>query len=235
MSSLKVFEIIWDQGLKASVKALFDIGVEGGLTRLRPQRQGPQARGPIWSQKYRNSRGFSVLEIVIVVMFIGLVASIFIPKYMGVSQAATTVKCAANLLSFATEIEFLSLEGPPPSQAELEARDIGWPNGKRKDYWYIPNNADSNSGHGNDLDGCDEENPGESLPNRECVPMKFLIVCKHTSHGDQGDAKYLFITDMYPPMIVPFEEHRHTYLLDAKWWPKEDPGWDQWIGWTPKK
>ena len=187
------------------------------------------------SKIMKNDQGFSVLETVIVVMFIGLVAAIMIPKYQGITQAASTVRCAANLLSFAEEIEYLSLEGPSPTQAQVEAMDMGWPNGKRKDYWYIPNNADSNSGHGNDLDGCDEENPGESLPNRECVPMKFLIICKHKSHGDQGDAKYLFITDMYPPMIVPFEEHRHTYLLDAKWWPKEDPGWDQWIGWSPKK
>lgn len=235
MSHQREFEQIVDQRLEDGLGALGDAGVKACVAKLHPQHREPQENGVIGSQKMEDCRGFSVLETVIVVMFIGLVASIFIPKYMGVSQAATTVKCAANLLSFATEIEFLSLEGPSPTQAQLEASDIGWPNGKRKDYWYIPNNADSNSGHGNDLDGCDEENPGESLPNRECVPMKFLIVCKHTSHGDQGDAKYLFITDMYPPMIVPFEEHRHTYLLDAKWWPKEDPGWDQWIGWTPKK
>jgi len=40
---------------------------------------------------------------------------------------------------------------------------------------------------------------------------------------------------MYPPQIVPFEEHRLTYLLDAKWWPKKDPGFDAWIGKTPTK
>ena len=235
MFHLKGFEAVGDQGLNARLKVLFDAGVGSSEAKLNPRHLEAHPNAAIGSQKMRDCRGFSVLEVVIVVMFIGLLGSILIPKFMGISQAATTVKCAANLLSFASEIEFLSLEGPAPTQAEVEARDIGWPNGKRKDYWYIPNNADSNSGHGNDLDGCDEDNPGESLPNRECVPMKFLIICKHTSHGDQGDAKYLFITDAYPPMIVPFEEHRHTYLLDAKWWPKEDPGWDQWIGWTPKK
>jgi hypothetical protein len=104
-----------------------------------------------------------------------------------------------------------------------------------KEYWYIPNNADSNSGHGNDLDGCDEENPGASLPGRECIPMKFVIVCGHLSHGNESDAKYLFILDEMPPFIVPYQEYRHLYLQDAKWWPKADPGWDQWWGWTPKK
>jgi type II secretory pathway pseudopilin PulG len=183
----------------------------------------------------KNNQGFSVLEAVIAVMVIGLIITILIPRFVGVNQAATTVKCAANLLAFAEQIEIIWLENPAPSQEELKAKGIGWPDGRFRDYWYIPNNIDANSGHGNDLDGCDEENPGVSSKNRDCIPMKFVIVCKHTSHGNESDAKYLFITDMYPPMIVPYEEHRHTYLQDAKWWPKADPGFDQWIGWTPKK
>jgi prepilin-type N-terminal cleavage/methylation domain-containing protein len=235
MFHLKAFEAIADQELKASPKTHFDIGVETSVSRLHPERQEPQANGAIGNQKVQYCRGFSVLELVIGVMIIGLVASILIPRITGVTQAATTIKCAANLLSFAEEVELIWLDSPAPSQAGLEKKDIGWPNGKWKDYWYVPNNKDFNSGHGNDLDGCDEENPGKSTPNRDCIPMRFLIVCNHQSHGDQGDAKYLFITDMYPPQIVPFEEYRHTYLLDAKWWPKEDPGFDDWIGQTPKQ
>jgi len=235
MFHLKGSETIWNHGFNASLKALIDAGVKTGVARLHRLRQESQANGAIGNQKMQNCRGFSVLETVIVVMFIGLVASIFIPKYMGVSQAATTVKCAANLLSFSQEIELIYLDSPVPSQADLGKKDIGWPNGKWKDYWYVPNNKDFNKGHGNDLDGCDEENPGESIKGRECLPMRFLIVCTHETHGDQSDAKYLFITDMYPPQIVPLEEHRHTYLLDAKWWPKKDPGFDKWIDRTPTK
>jgi type II secretory pathway pseudopilin PulG len=233
MFCLKVFETSGDQELKVSLKTLIDIGVETSVTRLPPERQEPHANGAIGSQKVQDCRGFTVLETLVVVMFIGIVASILIPRFTSITQAATTVKCAANLLSFAEEIELIYLDSPVPSQADLGNKDIGWPNGKWKDYWYVPNNKDFNSGHGNDLDGCDEENPGKSTPNRECIPMRFLIVCKHQSHGDQSDAKYLFITDMYPPQIVPFEEYRHTYLLDAKWWPTEDPGFDAWIGKTP--
>jgi len=235
MFHLNPFKAIGDQESKASLKALIDAVVETNVTRSHPQRQQAHPIAANGSQKVQDCRGFSVLETVIVVMFIGLIASIFIPKYMGVSQAATTVKCAANLLSFASEIELIYLDSPVPSQNDLGKKDIGWPNGKWKDYWYVPNNSDFNKGHGNDLDGCDEENPGQSSKNRDCIPMRFLIVCKHQSHGDQSDAKYLFITDMYPPQIVPLEEHRHTYLLDAKWWPKADPGFDKWIGETPKK
>jgi len=183
----------------------------------------------------KNNKGFSVIEAVIVVMVIGLVTTILIPRIKGVTQAATTVKCAAELYSFAEEIELRWIDSGAPSQEELKGKDIGWPNGRWKDYWYMPNNSDFNSGHGNDLDGCDEENPGASTKNRDCIPMRFVIICKHQSHGNEGDAKYLFVTDMYPPMIVPFEQYRHTYLQDAKWWPKEDPGFDKWIGVTPKK
>jgi type II secretory pathway pseudopilin PulG len=235
MFHLKGFETIVNQRFNASLKALTDAVLETSVARLRPQRREPHANGAIGSQKVQDCRGFSVLETVIVVMFIGLVASILIPRFSGITQAATTVKCAANLLSFAAEIELIYLGSPVPSQADLGKKDIGWPNGKWKDYWYVPNNSDFNSGHGNDLDGCDEENPGQSTPNRDCIPMRFLIVCKHEGHGDQSDAKYLFITDMYPPQIVPYEEFRRTYLLDAKWWPKEDPGFDAWIGETPKQ
>jgi prepilin-type N-terminal cleavage/methylation domain-containing protein len=234
MFRFKAFETIGDRELKASLKARIDVGVETRVARVYPQRQEPRTKGATGSRKMHDCKGFSVLEVVIGVMIIGLVASILIPRISGVTQAATTVKCAANLLSFAEEVELVWLDSPAPSQADLEKKDLGWPNGRWKDYWYIPNNSDFNSGHGNDLDGCDEENPGKSTPNRECIPMRFLIVCKHKSHGDQGDAKYLFITDMYPPQIVPYEEFRHTYLLDAKWWPKEDPGFDQWIGESPK-
>lgn len=228
-------ETIGDQELKASKNALIGIGVETRVARSHLQFQERCANRGDRSQKMKNSDGFSVLEVVIAVMVIGLLASIIIPRISGVTQAATTVKCAASLYGFAEEVELIWLDSPAPSQADLNKKDIGWPNGKYKDYWYVPNNKDFNSGHGNDLDGCDEENPGASSKNRDCIPMRFVIVCNHQSHGDQGDAKYLFVTDMYPPMIVPFEQYRHTYLQDAKWWPKKDPGFDDWIGMTPKK
>ena len=182
-----------------------------------------------------RNKGFTLIEILIAIVLIGIVSVIVIGKIMGAQDAATTVACLGNIDAFATEINLLSLTGPAPTQAQVREK-IKWENGRYDNYWYIPNNSDSNSGHGNDLDGCDEENPGKSLPGRECIPMRFLIVCTHTTHGNNSDAKYVFHTGGgMPPQIVAHNEFRHTYLQDAKWWPREDPGFDNWINWVPKK
>ena len=179
------------------------------------------------------NKGFSVVEVIITVAVIGLISVILISKILGAQDAATTVKCLAELEAFATEVSALSLTGPAPTQKQV-GDHIDW-KGRYKNYWYLPNNKDFNSGHGNDLDGCDEENPGESSKNRTCIPMRFVIVCQHTTHGNTSDAKYCFKVDNMPPQIVPYDELRHTYLQDAKWWPGKDPGFDKWIGQTPKK
>jgi prepilin-type N-terminal cleavage/methylation domain-containing protein len=180
-----------------------------------------------------NEKGFSVVEMVIVVAVVALVSVIVISKVFGIQSAASTVKCAANIAAFSSEIELLGIDGTIPTQEDV--RNLTLWQTKYKDYWYLPNNSDFNKGHGNDLDGCDEENPGKSSKNRECIPMKFVIVCGHQTHGDNSDAKYVFKIDEMPPFIVPYEERRHTYLQDAKWWPNKDPGFDKWWGKVPKK
>jgi prepilin-type N-terminal cleavage/methylation domain-containing protein len=181
----------------------------------------------------KMNKGFSIVEVIITIAVIGLISVILISKILGAQDAATTVKCLAELDAFATEVNALSLTGPAPTQKQVRDH-IDW-DGRYKNYWYIPNNADANSGHGNDLDGCDNDNPGKSLPGRECIPMRFVVVCQHTTHGNTSDAKYCFKVDNMPPQIVPYEEFRHTYLQDAKWWPGKDPGFDKWIGKAPKK
>ena len=180
-----------------------------------------------------NKNGFTLVEILIGVAIIGILSVICVGKINGSQDAATTVRCLADLDAFATEVDALSPSGSAPTQAQVREH-IDW-DGKYKKYWYIPNNADFNKGHGNDLDGCDEENPGSSLPGRECIPMRFVIVCGHETHGNNSDAKYCFnIAGGMPPQIVAYGEYRHTYLQDAKWWPREDPGFGDWVGMVPK-
>ena len=180
-----------------------------------------------------NKNGFTLVEILIGVAIIGILSVICVGKINGAQDAATTVRCLADLDAFATEVDALSPSGSAPTQAQVREH-IDW-DGKYKHYWYIPNNADFNKGHGNDLDGCDEENPGSSLPGRECIPMRFVIVCGHDTHGNNSDAKYCFnIAGGMPPQIVAYGEYRHTYLQDAKWWPREDPGFGDWVGMVPK-
>lgn len=179
-------------------------------------------------------RGFNLTELLITIALIGIVSAILVPMMFGGQSAATTVRCMANIDAFATEIDALDPEsGNAPTQEQVRDH-LNW-GVKFKDYWYIPNNKDKNKGHGNDLDGCDEENPGQSLQGRECRNFKYIIVCTHETHGDNSDAKYVFKDNWGAPMIVPYGEYRRTYLLDANWWPYEDPGYDEWIGMVPTK
>ena len=181
-----------------------------------------------------DKNGFTLVEVLVAIMVIGILSVAVIGRVLGAQDAATTMRCLADLDAFASEVDALSSTGPAPTQEQIREH-IDW-EGKYKDYWYIPNNSDFNKGHGNDLDGCDEENPGNSLPGRECFPMRFLIVCMHDAHGNNNDAKYVFHTaGGMPPQIVAYDEFQHTYLQDAKWWPRKDPGFQRWIGALPKK
>jgi len=183
-----------------------------------------------------REKGFTLIEILVAMILIGIISVIVIGKIMGAQDAATTVACLAEIDGFATAVNLMALTGAAPTQMEVRDADIGWPDGKWRNFWYIPNNSDFNKGHGNDLDGCDEENPGASSKNRECIPMRFVIVCSHETHGNNSDAKYVFHTGGgMPPQIVAYDEYRRTYLQDAKWWPRKDPGFDKWIGRTPTK
>jgi prepilin-type N-terminal cleavage/methylation domain-containing protein len=183
-----------------------------------------------------RNKGFTVTELIIVVALVCIVAAILIPQFSGLRGAATTVKCAANIENFASEVNLMCLDsGVGPTQDQVRDR-IGWNDGDKNrynDYWYLPNNSDFNKGHGNDLDGCDEENPGASSENRECIPMKFVIVCNHDGHSNESDAKYIWKTDFFVHQIVPYNQVPHTYLRDANWWLGKDPGFQKWIGRTP--
>lgn len=180
-----------------------------------------------------RERGFTLVEVLIVIVVIAYVTAIVVSRIVGAQQAATTIACCANMDAFASEIGVLKPMGDAPTQDQVREH-LNWGD-RYSSYWYVPNNSDFNKGHGNDLDGCDEENPGQSLPGRECIPMRFMLVCNHDTHGNNADAKYVFKTDYNRPMIVPYREYRHTYLLDANWWPKEDPGFDAWFGMVPRK
>ena len=181
-----------------------------------------------------NKNGFSLVEILIGIMVVGILSVIVVGKINGAQSAATTVRCLAQIDAFASDVDGLAPDGAAPTQEQVR-QHLDW-EGRYKDYWYIPNNSDFNKGHGNDLDGCDEENPGESLAGRECIPMRFLIICMHEEHGNNSDAKYIFnIAGGMPPQIVAYDEVQHTYLQDADWWPRKDPGFQKWIGALPKK
>jgi hypothetical protein len=63
-------------------------------------------------------------------------------------------------------------------------------------YWYALDNDDPNKGHGNDLDGYDEQNPGKAP--RTDRNIYFVLVCEH-DHGSLAD--YVWLEDDGSPTI----------------------------------
>jgi hypothetical protein len=73
--------------------------------------------------------------------------------------------------------------------------------------------GDPNKGHGNDLDGIDEENPGNSGDKRKKKDIKFVVLCQH-NHKHLAD--YVYLVDNEPPVIV----------KDGN-----DPGYERFVKW----
>jgi len=78
-------------------------------------------------------------------------------------------------------------------------------------YYYLADAEDPNAGHGNDLDGYDEQNPGSS--EREAKDIKFVLICQH-DHADL--CNYVYIEDEGPPQLATADN---------------DPGYDKFIKW----
>lgn len=191
----------------------------------------------------RNS-GFSLVEVMVVVFVLGCVTIIPI-RMLNTIAEARVVACAESMQAHISMTEQLreQIRTRPPSQQEM----YDWMGNKRnKHYHYVPNDSDANSGHGNDLDICDEDNPGASLENRDCLDIKYIWVCDH-NHGKL--AKYLFGSDSTGPVVVPLEPitrstkknpippsesiqrgNGDAFLRELNYWRVEDPNLLKWIG-----
>ncbi len=64
-----------------------------------------------------NQRGFATLEVILMVMVIGILASIAVPRFTDVTTAANTAKIQADLSTIDTAIEIYSMENGTPTSA----------------------------------------------------------------------------------------------------------------------
>jgi prepilin-type N-terminal cleavage/methylation domain-containing protein len=158
-----------------------------------------------------DQRGFTVLELLIVVAILGILALIAIPYFDGRVEKAKLARCMNDLRSVQSTI-FTHSDGwelPRPSTFW----DVAWSGKKPGPYAYMVDSEDLNAGHGNDLDQFDEQNPGKAPRTRRNI--RFALLCEH-DHGELG--WYVYIEDEGPPLVATYDNnpgyHRFLGRLD---------------------
>jgi prepilin-type N-terminal cleavage/methylation domain-containing protein len=158
-----------------------------------------------------DESGYTVIELIIVVWLIAIVSTIALGVMDNRIEQARLARCFVDIRSIQTTLWSVSdgMTWPMPDTFWQWA----WAGKKPGPYFYLPNNVDRNSGHGNDFDICDEENPGKSEGNRDCKDVEFVVICQH---NHRHLANYVYIEDEGPPFLA-------GYTRDT------DPGYERWL------
>jgi prepilin-type N-terminal cleavage/methylation domain-containing protein len=140
--------------------------------------------------------GFSLSELLIAIAIIGILSVVVIGELQSAIEKAKLSACLANMVTIREEV-WANCDGG----MDFPDRDELWGgifkgNGP-KGYWYALDNDDPNKGHGNDLDGFDEQNPGNAP--RKDNNIYFVLACEH-DHGRLAD--YVFLEDAGSPQIA---------------------------------
>lgn len=159
----------------------------------------------------RRQAGFTLTEMIVVVYVISLVSAIITSTFIDQIEKARLARCMVELRGIQSAVYLYSPNGsnlPDPQ----DFWPMAFPNGRPGPYFYLLD-GDPNKGHGNDLDGIDEENPGKSWENLEKLDIRFAILCQH-DHGDLAD--YVYATDVGSPRIASADD---------------DPNYERFIKW----
>jgi prepilin-type N-terminal cleavage/methylation domain-containing protein len=165
-----------------------------------------------------NERGFTLIEGLVTVAMVSVMAAVVIPAVYNEFEKAKVANCLAELDGMKAMAYSLG-DGryiPTPSQFWKQ----GYPDAEPGKYYYIVDDQDNNKGHGNDLDGCDEDNPGNS-PRCPGADFKFVVFCTH-DHGKH--AKYCYATDQSQPIAVGWDDDDpYDFLVQKDLTQGDDP------------
>jgi hypothetical protein len=160
----------------------------------------------------RGEAGFTVAELTIVVYIIGLLSAVALNNVLDAIEKARLARCLVEVHNIQTAI----WKSSDPGVSLVDPRTF-WSTHfhgfKPGPYFYLVD-GDPNSGHGNDLDDIDEQNPGKSSENRTKKDIQFVVVCQH---DHKHLANYVYGEDQEPPRIA----------LGGK----DDPNYDRFVKW----
>jgi prepilin-type N-terminal cleavage/methylation domain-containing protein len=168
---------------------------QGDSTAVRSRQTGAAPASPAGTGGVE--RGFTLTEVTLAAVLIALLVAIAVPSWRNGVERARLARCMAELRGIQAAIWADSNDGKRFMQpAEFWASHF---NGRKPGPYHYLLDGDPNKGHGNDLDGIDEENPGKSSENRDKNDIRFVVLCQH-DHKFLAD--YVYLTDAEPPAIV---------------------------------
>ena len=140
--------------------------------------------------------GFSLNEVLIAVAIIGILSVVVIGELQNAIGKARLAACLANMVTIREEI-WANCDGGMDFPDNNRLWNGIFAGHGPRGFWYALDNDDPNKGHGNDLDGFDEQNPGKAP--RTDRNIYFVLACRH-DHGQLAD--YVYLEDVDPPRIA---------------------------------
>jgi prepilin-type N-terminal cleavage/methylation domain-containing protein len=143
-----------------------------------------------------GERGFSLSEVLIAVAIIAILTVMVVGEVVDAIEKARLAACLANMVTIRESV-WENCDGGLDFPDRERLWNGIWGGSGPRGYWYALDNDDPNKGHGNDLDGYDEQNPGKAP--RVDRNIYFVLACEH-DHGRLAD--FVYLEDESAPQIA---------------------------------